>query len=231
MKSLSRTAIFRRAKLFSELNEETLRLLAERTVERRLKRNEVLFVAGEKAQGLFVVAEGAVRAFHTGADGREQIIHVERAVTTIAEVPVFDGGAYPSTVAAEEDTMLFMLDAEHVRLLCLEHPQIALAALKVLAGRLRSCAALVETLSLREVGQRLAQLLLTEARAEGERENSGIHFKLNLTRAQMAARVGTVREVISRALTRLQQEGLINPAGRNLIIPDEKALAIYAGEE
>jgi CRP/FNR family transcriptional regulator len=101
-------------------------------------------------------------------DGREQVIHVERAGATIAELPVFDEGAYPSTAAAEEDTTVLFIDKHDVRQLCLEHPKITLAALKVLAGRLRRCAELVEALSLREVGQRLARFLLAEARRSGQ---------------------------------------------------------------
>jgi CRP/FNR family transcriptional regulator len=210
---------------------QTLGVLAARAIERRFQKGELLFVAGEEARGLYVIVEGAVRAFRESADGREQVIHVERAGATVAEVPVFDDGAYPSTVAAETDSILLFIDKRDVRNLCLEHPQITLAALKVLAGRLRRCAELVETLSLREVGQRLARLLLAEARARGTPAAEGLEATLTLTNQQIAARVGSVREVVSRALTRLQQDGLIALKGRHLTIPDEAALAAYAGED
>src|SRR5215211_7114492 len=143
--------------LFSGLNENELRALADRAVEQKLARGQILFMAGEEARGLFVIVEGAVRAFRESLDGREQVIHVERAGATVAEVPVFDDGTFPSNVAAEEQTSVLFIDKRDVRRLCLEHPQIGLAALKVLAGRLRRCAELVETLSLREVRQRLAR--------------------------------------------------------------------------
>jgi CRP/FNR family transcriptional regulator len=229
--SIDKVAALTRTALFKELDEGTLRALAARAIERRFKKDELLFVAGEEARGLYVVVEGAVRAFRESADGREQVIHVERAGATVAEVPVFDDGAFPSTVAAETDSMLLFIDRRDVRQLCLEHPQIALAALKVLAGRLRRCAELVETLSLREVGQRLARLLLAEARAGGERTGAGLVVTLSLTNQQIAARVGSVREVVSRALARLQQDKLIALDGRRLTIPAEAALAAYAGEE
>ena len=162
-------------------------------------------------------------------DGREQVIHVERAGATIAELPVFDDRPYPSTVAAEEDSLLLFIDKQDVRRLCLEHPQIALAALKLLAGRLRRCAELVETLSLREVDERLARWLLAEAQARGVRMAAGIEITLSLTNQQIAAHIGTVREVISRALARLQQNGLIVVAGRRVTIPNQEALAVYSG--
>jgi CRP-like cAMP-binding protein len=229
--STDKIAALRRTALFDELDEDTLSALAARAIERRFRKDELLFVAGEEARGLYVIVEGAVRAFRESADGREQVIHVERAGATVAEVPVFDDGAFPSTVAAETDSILLFIDKRDVRSLCLEHPQIALAALKVLAGRLRRCAELVETLSLREVGQRLARCLLAEARARGVQTKGGFEVTLTVTNQQIAARVGSVREVVSRALTRLQQDGLVALKGRRLSIPDEEALATYAGEE
>jgi CRP/FNR family transcriptional regulator len=229
--STDKIAALRRTALFNGLDEDALRALAERAIERRFQKDELLFVAGEEARGLYVIVEGAVRAFRESADGREQVIHVERAGATFAEVPVFDDGAFPSTVAAETDSVLLFIDKRDVRSLCLAHPQIALAALKVLAGRLRRCAELVETLSLREVGQRLARFLLAEARSRGLRTGGGFEVTLTVTNQQIAARVGSVREVVSRALTRLQQDGLVALKGRRLSIPNEESLATYAGEE
>ena len=229
--STDKMAALGRTILFMGLDDEALRALAGRAVERRFGKGQLLFVAGEEARGLYVVVEGAVRAFRESEGGREQVIHVERAGATVAEVPVFDDGPFPSSVAAEEDSTLLFIDKRDVRAVCLEHPQIALSALKVLAARLRRCAELVETLSLREVGQRLARLLLAEARAGGAREGRGLTVTLALTNQQLAARVGSVREVVSRALTRLQQDGLITLDGRRLFIPDEAALKTYAGED
>src|SRR6185436_19371707 len=221
----------RRTALFGELNEAELRALAARAITRNLVRDEILFVAGDEARGLYVIVEGAVRAYRESLDGREQVIHVERAGATVAEVPVFDDGTFPSNVAADEATSVLFIDKRDVRRLCLEHPQIGLAALKVLAGRLRRCAELVETLSLREVGQRLARFLLAEARAKCTRDGRGFRLTLSHTNQQIAARVGSVREVVSRALARLQHDGLVIHEGRSLTIPDEKRLAAFAGED
>jgi CRP/FNR family transcriptional regulator len=145
-------------------------------------------------------------------------------------VPVFDDGEYPSTVAADEDSVILFIDKRDVRNLCLTHPTIALAALKILAVRLRRCATLVEALSLHEVDQRLARLLLSEARLRGKRTEEGIVVELVMTNQQIAARIGTVREVVSRALSRLQQNELVAINGRLVTIVDEKALRAFAGE-
>ncbi len=223
-----KTSIFKRTELFRGLDDAVLAILATHSVVKRLQRNEILFLAGEPALGLYVIASGSVRAFRTSADGREQVIHVERAVTTIAEVPVFDDGNYPSTVAAEEPTTLYFLGKQQILKTAYEYPQLALAAVKVMASRLRRCAELVETLSLREVGQRLAGLLLDEALNHGTKTPEGTTIRLRLTHNQLAARIGTVREVVTRMLIRLQEQGLIVHKGKEVLISDLKMLAAYA---
>lgn len=219
---------FKQTELFRDLDEAVLEVLAKHSVMKRLQRNEILFLAGEPANGLYVIASGAVRAFRTSSDGREQVIHVEKAVTTIAEVPVFDNGNYPSTAAAEEETILYFLSKQDVIKTAIEHPQLALAAARLIASRLRRCAELVETLSLREVGQRLASLLIDEARNNGIETSHGLKIKLRLTHNQLAARIGTVREVVTRTLIRLQEQELIVHDGKNILIPNLNAVAAYA---
>jgi CRP/FNR family transcriptional regulator len=222
-----KVAALRRTALFGELEEAPLEALADRAVERHLTRGEELFGAGEEARGLYVVVAGSLKAFRMSVDGREQVIHVEREGATIAEVPVFDDGKTPSTVAAETDAVVLFIDKRDVRRLCLEHPGIALAALKVLAGRLRRCSDLVATLSLQDVGQRLARFLLSEASVRGERTDAGLVLDLPLTKEQIATRIGSVREVVSRAFTRLQNDGLVAVDGHRVTILDEGALRAY----
>jgi CRP/FNR family transcriptional regulator len=216
--------LLKQTDLFRDLDDEILEFILRGSAEKRLARDEILFLAGDPADGLYVITEGSVRAFRTGVDGREQVIHVEKAVTTIAELPVFDGGTYPSTVAADENSRLLFIAADKIRAACLKHPQLALAAARLFARRLRNCAELVESLSLREVSQRLAQFLLEQAREKG-----GAKFKQDLTHNQLAARIGTVREVVTRVMFRLQAQGLISTAGKTIEIPDVDALERYAG--
>lgn len=224
----AKIGVFKETELFRDLDDDVLMSLAKQSVVKKLKRNELLFLEGDVANGMYVVESGAVRAFRTSPDGREQVIHVERAVTTIAEVPIFDNGNYPSTVAAEEPTVLYFLNKDLILRTAVEHPQLALSAVKLLAARLRRCAALVETLSLREVGQRLARLLLEETRANGIEVNGGMKIDLDLTHNQLAARIGTVREVVTRMLLRLQEQRLIVHKGKSIFVPDMKALSAFA---
>jgi CRP/FNR family transcriptional regulator len=220
--------VLRKTALFGELDAAALSELASRMSERRLDRNAILFVENEPSEGMFVLAEGAVRAFRSGLDGREQIIHVEKAVATLAEVTVFDDGNYPSTVAGEEQSRLFFIPKTDVISISLAHPQVALAGTRLLAARLRRCAELVETLSLREVGQRIAKVFLQEAIARGTPSANGASFAQTLTHSQLATRIGTVREVVSRSLARLEAAGLITISGKKIQVHDLDALKNYA---
>ena len=214
--------------LFGSVPPGEQRLLADHASVRRLARGGFLFVAGDEAQGMFVVVSGSVRAFRVSSDGREQVIHVEHAGATLAEVPVFDGGPYPATVEAEEESVVLFIDKRDFHQFLLTHPPVALAALKLMAARLRHHAELVESLSLREVGQRLAQFFISEARDRGRLENGPIELNLLLSHQQLAARVGSVREVVTRALARLQKDRLILLRGHHLVILDRDRLAAYA---
>lgn len=224
---MEKVEALRRTAMFRELEAPELSLLASRAVERRLSRGDVLFTAGEPAKGMYVVVEGAVRATRESSEGREQVIHVERAPATIAEVPMFDDGNYPSTVIADEDATLLFLSKQDIRTLCLQQPAIPLAVARLLASRLRQAASLIETLSLRDVDRRLARLLLQES---GTREGHSVTIELNLTHQQIAARIGSVREVVSRAFTRLQQNGLVQMDGRTIVLPDERLVRAYVME-
>jgi CRP/FNR family transcriptional regulator len=227
MRSIS-AATLRKAELFAELDDIVLSSVAGHAVRRELVRDEILFIAGEPAQGLYVLTEGSVRAFRAAPDGREQVIHVETAVTTFAEVPVFDDGTYPSTVAANETSIVYFIDRDRIRSECIKHPELALAAARLLARRLRKCAELVESLSLREVGQRLAEVFLHEAEAVGQKSPKGVVFDLRMTHSQLAARIGTVREVVTRSMMRLQASGLLEIDGKRVTIPDLDDLRDFA---
>ncbi|HJT24583.1 MAG TPA: Crp/Fnr family transcriptional regulator [bacterium] len=220
---MEKTDALKKTELFGPLSEAEIKALAEACVVHPLKKGETLFNAGEEAKGLYVIAKGSLKAFRGNTEGREQVIHVERAGTTIAEVPVFDDKPYPSTVVAEEDSEVLFISKEDVKRLCLKHPAIALSALKLLAARLRRTAALAESLSLKEVDQRLAAFLLKEFKEKRLK-------KLKLpTNSVLAARLGSVREVVSRAFAKLEADGLIKvDEHRNAELLSEDGLKKYA---
>lgn len=225
MTGMNKTEALKRTELFGHLAAKELNGVAETCMEYRLKKGEILFTAGDESRGLYVIASGSLRAFRANEEGREQTIHVEKAGTTIAEVPVFDDKPYPSTVVAEELSEVLFISKRDIKKLCLKYPAIALAALKLLAARLRKTAALAESISLREVDQRLAAFLMVEFKEKGTK-------KITVpSHAILASRLGSVREVVSRSLAKLEQEGLVSVDKKHIVILlNPEGLEDYAGE-
>ena len=219
-----RVSVLSQSAWFKNLPATALRVLARQGVERRLEPGQMLFQAQEPAQGLYVVLSGSVRAFRVNADGREQTMHVETAGGLLAEVAVFDSGGYPSSTVAEEDSVVLFFPSAVVRQFLLEHPQAALDALALLAKKLRAVAALAEQLALKDVGQRLAQFLLDEAQRKAGSVADGISFSLPLSHGQIAARLGSVREVVTRSLQKLVQQKVIVIRGHRISILNAAAL-------
>jgi CRP/FNR family transcriptional regulator len=212
--------------LFSSLSERELEALSVRVVERHFAPGEVLFREGEECRGLHVLAAGSVKIVRSSAAGREIAIHVESAPSTVAEIPLFDGGPYPATACAIDDVVCYVLDRDTFRALCAEHPDICPKILASVGRRLRKLVSLIESLSFGGVRQRLARMLLEFRDAAGDDT-----FTLPLTLQEMALRLGTVREVISRNMSRLQAHGVIRMRKREIVILDRHALLRDAERE
>lgn len=212
-----------RLPLFSRLTERALDAVALRTVVRRLPRDAQLFRRGEPCQGLYVVVEGSVRVYRSNAEGREQVLHVQGPGQALAEVPLFDGGPYPASARAEEESRVLFLPRSEFEWLYQNSPEIADAVIRELGRRLRKMVGLVEKISLRDVPARVAMTLLEYAERVGALEDGG-EFDLPRTQEEMAAELATTRESVARALARLRRSGAIAQQGSRVRIVRVAAL-------
>jgi CRP/FNR family transcriptional regulator len=212
------------AGLFTGLSETELHFLAQRAVPRKLGAGEIVFNEGDPCVGMYVVQSGSVRIFKTSPGGREQVLSIDGPGGSIAELPVFDGGNYPASVSAIEDSTLLFISKQDFHALCLTHPQVALKVLRVVGARLRKLVGIIEELSFTTVRHRLAAFLARMARHEGTRVSGGIEITLPSSNQELASQIGTVRELVSRNLSRFQAEKLIQMDGRRIVVTDLKAL-------
>jgi CRP-like cAMP-binding protein len=197
--------------------------LARRCRVRTFTRGAIVFSEGESATGVWVVLTGRVRLVRSSPRGREQVLHAESAGATLAEVPVFDGGGYVATAVADDDARLLFVPGVDLLALCRRRPDVAFGVIGVLARRLRGFAALIEDLALRDVTARLSRFIVTQARRAG-----GDVVDLPGTRDEVAARLGTVRELVSRSLAQLRRAGVVSVQGRRIRIIDERRLEAWA---
>lgn len=205
--------------LFASLSESELQALAQRAVERRFDSGEMLFWEGEPCAGIFLIVQGSVKIFKTSAGGREMMLALEAAPTTVAELPLFDGGTYPASVRAVEPVVSLFLNKSDFQQVCRQYPDVALKVLAVVGHRLRHLVGVVEAMTFGSVTARLARLILDAAKLAGTDE-----FDMPLTHQELASRLGTVREVVSRNLARFRAEGLIRILGHQIRIQDRAGL-------
>jgi CRP/FNR family transcriptional regulator len=144
---------------------------------------------------------------------------------SVAEVPVFDGGPYPASAVALEETEIVFISRRDFNAYCLEHPDVALKVLQVVSARLRHLVGIIEELSFATIRQRLISALRKLAQSEGKKTERGIEFQLPASHQELANELGTVRELISRNLMRLQAEGLLDVDARQIVVKDVKGLS------
>ncbi len=217
--------VLRAVPAFAGLEESTLEFVAREAIPRHYATGEVLFLEGEPCAGLFIVERGWLKAVKSAPSGREQIIRILGAGELFNEVEVFAGVPNQTTVMALEPAVVCAISYQDMRRLMQEHPDFARVLNENLARRVLQLLALVEDLSLRSVEARLARVLL-ESASGGE-----VPRRRWATQAEMAARLGTVPDVLNRALRTLVEEGLIELDRRRIQILDAQNLAKRAKAE
>lgn len=226
------SSALKRAQLFAGLSEPEMQSLSARAVRKIYDAGELVFSEGEPCEGFYVVLAGKIRIFKTSASGREQILALEGPGSSVAELPVFDGGRYPASVAAIDASEMIFISRKDFQAFCLEHPQVALKVLAVVGSRLRRLVGIIEELSFTTVRQRLVSHLLRLASDIGQKTERGVEITLPGSHQDLAHQIGTVRELVSRNLSRLQAEGLLELDARRILIRDPKGLeAIQSSAE
>ena len=188
---------------FSTLGEGRLALLTAQARQRIYDVGETVFLEGEASQGLYWVQSGWLKAVKYSTAGREQVLHLMEPGQTFNEVGAFTDLANPATVVVLESAQVWLIPRRAIRQLIREDAAFAQHIIDVLADRLRSSVALVEDLSLRPVTGRLARLILDEVNGEI------LPRPRWYTQNELAARLGTVTDVVQRALRQLEADGLI----------------------
>jgi CRP/FNR family transcriptional regulator len=226
---VSRVEILRAMKsspLFSSLRPAALDLVMHRGLPRIFAAGESVFQAGEPADRFFLVVSGRVKIFKISAGGGEQILHSFGPGETFGEAAMWAGGRFPAYCEALEDTALFSLSRQALHDIFAANPNVAIGMLAGLSRKLQDFVRLIEAISLKEVPARLAGALLAEAGSAG-----GQRFRLRQTKRELAMRIGTVPETLSRALRKLVAEGLIAVRGAEVTVLKIDALRRRAGEE
>jgi CRP-like cAMP-binding protein len=204
---------------FTGLSETALAAVNSHVFEKKAVRGDILVFEGEPADAMYYVADGVVKVFKTSPDGKEQILRIIRPGDTFNEVP-FLGGVNLASAAAMSVVALHGIKKKDLENMSREYPQVALNIIKVLSLRVQEMIDLVEDLSFRHVNGRVAKILLEHAMG-GE--------KPRLTQQEMAAMIGTAREMVGRSFKNLEAEGAIRIERNRIIVADHAVLKKIAG--
>jgi CRP-like cAMP-binding protein len=216
--TLKPTDVLRKTPLFATLPDDDLRRVADLAVSRRFSKKEAIFREGDRADGFFIVSSGKVKVFKLSGEGKEQILHILEAGQTFAEAVIFEGGGYPAHAETLTDAELLFLPKRPFVDLLERHPNVAIRMLASLSRWLKRMTDLVESLSLKDVETRLVFYLSEELKGRGIPLTDGAELELAIGKNVLASRLGTVPETFSRALKKLQDDGLINVRGKRIRI-------------
>ncbi len=206
--------------IFQGLSPEQLEPLVQISQLQKFQKGEMIFIQDSEATGFFVVQAGRVKVFKMASNGKEQIMHLLGVRDYFAEVPALDGKCFPASAIALEYTELIFFPRLAFLELLHQYPAIAINMLMSLATHSRKLAHMVEELSCKDVPQRLASYLLDLS----DRNHQANIITLDVTKTQLAARLGTIPATLSRALYRLSSEGLIAINGSQIELLDRDRL-------
>ncbi len=214
--------VFSSVSYFTDLPSDLLDVVANAAVRRAYQADDIVFFEGEPSPGLYLVQDGWLKAVRTSTDGREQVLRFIGPGEVINEVGVFAGDRNPATAIALESSTLWLIDRRTIRHLLDDYPMLARRVMESLAQRVLHLVSIVEDLSLRTVEARLARRLLDQA------EGKTLRRRPWATQAEIAARLGTVVDVLNRALHKLAREGLIEVDRDEIRLLDREGLRAKA---
>ncbi len=221
---IDKKEILKKSPLFSGLTDQEIGQIEAIGITKKYVKGELIFSEGEKATGFFVNLSGQVKVYKLSADGREQILHIISPAEAFAEAALFTGSTYPAFAESLSQTQVFYFPKESFFGIIRKNPQLSLNIIGGLSLWLRRFVDLVEELSLKDVSARVATYLLDTSVRSGRELEEGIVFELDVSKMQLASRLGTISETLSRVLRRLREQDIIRVEGKKIIILKREAL-------
>ena len=214
--------------IFSSLDSSELTEIIEKMNHKRVNKNDVVFLEGEKAKTLYFLNVGKIKIYKYTKDGKEQILHILSEGDFFGELNLLKESKYRFNAKAIEESKICTLSKENFKEILLYKPEIAIKILEIMGERLSALENLAQNLATNDIDARITFLLKNLSDKYGEISNNDIIINLPLTREDMANYVGVTRETISRKLKKFEEEGIIKIVGtKKIIIIDKKKLEEY----
>ncbi len=216
--------ILKQCPLFAGLKEEDLRKIKSISIPKKIVKKELIFAEGETAKGFYVILSGKVKLYKISPEGKEQILHIVSAPDAFAEAALFLEGTYPAYAEALSDGQLLFIPARDFTQMIERNPKLSINMIISLSHFLKKFTALIEELSLKEVSSRVAKYLL-DLSLKAEREGKDpMWVEFDMSKSQLASRLGTISETLSRTLGKLKTKEIIDVKKHRVKILNRKSL-------
>jgi CRP/FNR family transcriptional regulator, cyclic AMP receptor protein len=215
--------------LFHDLDAETLRGLAERSIQRRYRRGQLIVSQGDPGDSLFVIAEGLVKVTVSSPDGEEMVLITLGPGETFGELALVDGGPRSASVEAIEPTEVLVLGRKGFFELVLERPGIVEGLLHSLGGLIRRLTDQTADFVFLDLHGRVAKLLLTILAERGVSGDGEASIDLPFTQTEIANMVGGSRQSVNQILRSFEEAGHIEITGHRVRLLRLDALRRRAG--
>ena len=213
--------VLRTVPIFSELSDEDISSLAHLALRKRYPKDTVVFFENEEGDLFFTILEGRIKVTILGDDGREVILSVLGPGDFFGEMALLDNEPRSAIAIAVEESELLSLHRNDFQTVLNDNRSITSALIRVLSARLRRANHQISTLALLDVYGRVARVIVDMAREEGKRLRDGRIAFRRATHQEIANRIGTTRETVTRMLKDLERQGLIHVEGKEIVVqPD-----------
>lgn len=210
--------------IFDRLGSEDIVNLASLTTHKTYKAGTAVFFQDDPSDSLYIIVVGSVKVFQTSEDGKDRILGILRPGEAFGELAMIEGLPRSASVQALDDAELLVLTRKDFEAYARENPAVLWKLLQTVCERLRHMSEGVLDMSFRDAPYRLLRLLSQLVDRHGESVPEGRRIALPLTVHELASMVGSNAETVARLLDRYESDGLVRRDGKNLIVPDPKAL-------
>ena len=210
--------LLRRCPLFAGLRDEDLKRIRAIANPRQVGKRQVLFSDGEEAKGFYVILSGKIKLYKISPEGKEQILHVVSAPDAFAEAALFLEGSYPAFAEALTDSQLLFFPKRDFVQMIEKNPKLSINMIVSLSHFLRRFASLIEELSLKEVSSRVAKYLIDLSLKSSKEGKNPREVELDLSKSQLASKLGTISETLSRTLTKMKAKEVIDVKKSRILI-------------
>ena len=217
--SIDKKEVLQNSMLFSGLEEKDLKRIAAIAVMKHYEKGQAIFSEGDKADTLFVLGSGRIEVFKLSADGKKQVLRIVLPGEIFAEAAVFAGKSYPAYADATIGSDILCIDQSRFLDLLQKNPQLSLSMLGALSNLLRGFTGMIEDLCLRDVSARVAKFILDRSMMTGRD-----FFRLEMKMGELAQKICTVNETLSRTLRKMRVKGIIDVKGKTITILDREML-------